>query len=89
MYDIRQFRPTLYLLIALGFTGFAIAVGAPFFWLLGWLAIQPGKPGGNGAADAGNGRRVGIFCIPRIVDQQQKGRRARRRYRYCAPATSW
>lgn len=35
MYDIRQFRPTLYLLIALGFTGFAIAVGAPVMWLFG------------------------------------------------------
>ncbi len=35
MYDIRQFRPTLYVLIAMGFTGFAIAIGAPLMWLLG------------------------------------------------------
>lgn len=42
MYDIRQFRPTLYLLIALGFTGFAIAVGAPLMWLIGmaFLALN-------------------------------------------------
>ena len=39
MYDIRQFRPTLYMLIAMGFTGFAVSVGAPIFWLLGMAML--------------------------------------------------
>ncbi len=34
MYDIKQFRPTLYLLLLLGFTGYAIAAGAPALWLI-------------------------------------------------------
>ena len=39
MYDIRQFRPTLYLLVALGFTGFAIATIAPLMWVLGMAGL--------------------------------------------------
>ncbi|HEX8339934.1 MAG TPA: DUF3488 and transglutaminase-like domain-containing protein, partial [Tepidisphaeraceae bacterium] len=34
MYDIRQFRPTLYLLLLLVFTGYAVAAQAPGLWLL-------------------------------------------------------
>jgi len=45
MYDIRQFRPTLYLLLFLGFSAFAIAAGSVEAWVLsvgaltlhGWL----------------------------------------------------
>ena len=45
MYDIRQFRPTVQVLLALGFTGFAIATLAPLLWVIaiaflllnGWL----------------------------------------------------
>jgi hypothetical protein len=45
MYDIRQFRPVLFLLLLLGFTAFAIATGAADMWVLatgalllnGWL----------------------------------------------------
>lgn len=45
MYDIRQFRPTLYILLTLGFTGFALATGSAEVWVLsvgmlmlhGWL----------------------------------------------------
>ena len=45
MYDIRQFKPTLYLLLILGLTGFAIAAEQPGMWVLavgavlvnGWL----------------------------------------------------
>lgn len=40
MYDIRQFRPTLYLLIAMGFTGFAVSVGAPVMWLFGMSLLM-------------------------------------------------
>ncbi len=39
MYDIRQFKPALYLLIALGFTGFALAAETPGLWLLSMTAI--------------------------------------------------
>lgn len=39
MYDIRQFRPTLYVLLAMGFTGFAVSVGAPIFWLFGMAML--------------------------------------------------
>ena len=39
MYDIRQFRPTLYVLVALGFTGFAIATLAPIMWMLGMAGL--------------------------------------------------
>ncbi len=34
MYDIRQFRPTLYLLLMLGVTGFALAAQTPGTWIL-------------------------------------------------------
>ncbi len=34
MYDIRQFRPTLYFLLMLGVTGFALAAEAPGTWIL-------------------------------------------------------
>ena len=34
MYDIRQFKPALYLLLFLGMTGFALAIEAPGLWLL-------------------------------------------------------
>src|SRR5687767_503628 len=34
MYDIRQFRPTLYALILLGFTGFALAAQSPGVWII-------------------------------------------------------
>jgi protein-glutamine gamma-glutamyltransferase len=34
MYNLRQFRPTLYLLLALGVTGFALASESPGLWIL-------------------------------------------------------
>src|SRR6478735_11497377 len=34
MYDIKQFRPTLYLLLFLGFTGFAVASESAGIWLV-------------------------------------------------------
>jgi transglutaminase-like putative cysteine protease len=34
MYDIRQFKPTLYFLLILGMTGFAIASESPAIWIL-------------------------------------------------------
>lgn len=34
MYEIRQFRPTLYILLMLGVTGFALAAEAPGLWIL-------------------------------------------------------
>ena len=39
MYDIRQFRPVLYVLVILGITGFAMATAAPGLWLLSMLLI--------------------------------------------------
>ncbi len=43
MYDIRQFKPTLYVLVMLGITGFALAGQMPGLWLgamglIGWNA---------------------------------------------------
>jgi protein-glutamine gamma-glutamyltransferase len=35
MYDIRQFKPTLYLLLLIGMTGFALAARSPALWLVG------------------------------------------------------
>jgi len=32
MYDLRQFKPSLYLVLLLGLTGFAMAVESPGFW---------------------------------------------------------
>ncbi len=42
MYDIRQFKPALYLLVMLGITGFALAAEQPVLWLLtlGAIAIN-------------------------------------------------
>jgi protein-glutamine gamma-glutamyltransferase len=34
MYDIRQFKPTLYILLMLGITGFALASESPGIWVL-------------------------------------------------------
>jgi len=34
MYDIRQFRPTLYVLLMLGVTGFCLAAEAPGLWIM-------------------------------------------------------
>src|SRR5436305_2276637 len=39
MYDIRQFKPTLYLLVILGLTGFAMAAEVPGLWVLSVGAI--------------------------------------------------
>jgi transglutaminase-like putative cysteine protease len=43
MYDVRQFKPALYVLLAMGFTGFCLATLSPGWWLfsmalLGWNA---------------------------------------------------
>ena len=35
MYDIKQFRPTLYFLILLGMAGFALASQSPAAWVIG------------------------------------------------------
>ncbi len=45
MYDIRQFKPVIYLIVLLGFSGFAIAAEDPWLWVFsfsisglnGWL----------------------------------------------------
>ena len=34
MYSIRQFRPTLYVLLLLGITGFCFAAASPGLWLI-------------------------------------------------------
>src|SRR3954467_13115979 len=34
MYDIKQFKPALYLVLVMGMTGFALAVEAPGLWIL-------------------------------------------------------
>ena len=34
MYDIRQFKPALYILLMLGVSGFALAAESPGLWLL-------------------------------------------------------
>jgi transglutaminase-like putative cysteine protease len=39
MYDIRQFRPALYLLLILGITGFALASEQPGLWVLSVSAV--------------------------------------------------
>ncbi len=38
MYDIKQFRPTLYVLLMLGYLGYAVAANTPALWLLATLA---------------------------------------------------
>ena len=40
MYDIRQFKPTLYLLVVLGITGFAVAAEEPSLWVLASAAVM-------------------------------------------------
>src|SRR3954471_18981265 len=39
MYDIKQFQPALYFVLALGLTAFAMAVEAPGLWVLAGLVI--------------------------------------------------
>jgi hypothetical protein len=39
MYDIRQFKPTLYILVILGITGFALAAQTPGLWLIAMLLV--------------------------------------------------
>ena len=39
MYDIRQFKPALYVLVLLGITGFALASESPGTWVLATLMI--------------------------------------------------
>src|ERR1700760_4703050 len=39
MYDIRQFKPTLYLVVILGLTGFAVAAEQPALWFLAIGAV--------------------------------------------------
>jgi hypothetical protein len=39
MYDIRQFKPTLYLVVMLGLTGFTVAAEEPLLWLLATAAV--------------------------------------------------
>jgi transglutaminase-like putative cysteine protease len=50
MYDIRQFRPTLYWVVALGFLGFCLAVEMPLLLLLSlgavalnWMFLKSGR----------------------------------------------
>lgn len=39
MYDISQFRPALYMLLALGFCGFGLAAQAPGIWMLAMVGL--------------------------------------------------
>ena len=39
MYDLKQFRPILYLVLAMGLTGFTLAVEVPGLWVLGLLVL--------------------------------------------------
>src|SRR5690606_5565156 len=39
MYDIRQFKPALYVVILMGITGFAMASLSPGLWLLAVVAV--------------------------------------------------
>src|SRR5262245_29131192 len=39
MYDIRQFKPALYVLIVLGLTGFSLAAQSPGLWVLSTAAV--------------------------------------------------
>lgn len=50
MYDIRQFRPTLFVLLLMGVSGFALAAQSPGIWvlatgaiLLNWWLVQTGR----------------------------------------------
>jgi len=39
MYDLRQFRPMLYLVLILGISGFAVSASTPGLWLMAMLVI--------------------------------------------------
>src|SRR5580765_7549314 len=39
MYDIRQFKPSLYLLLVMGMSGFALAAQSPGIWILSVAGI--------------------------------------------------
>jgi hypothetical protein len=39
IYDIRQFRPALYVLLAVGFTGFSLAAQTPGLWMLAMIVL--------------------------------------------------
>jgi transglutaminase-like putative cysteine protease len=39
MYDIKQFKPTLYLLVLIGFTGFAIAAQTAGLWVIAVMLV--------------------------------------------------
>jgi transglutaminase-like putative cysteine protease len=39
MYDIKQFRPALYLVVLLGFTGFCVAAESPGLWVFSLLLV--------------------------------------------------
>src|SRR5437764_3815333 len=40
MYDIRQFKPVLYLLVTLGLTGFSLAAEEPALWILAVAGVM-------------------------------------------------
>src|SRR5215217_123112 len=58
MYDVRQFRPTLYLLLILGFSGFALAALSPGLWVMAVAAVL---------LNAWLIKRGWFFPLPRIV----------------------
>src|SRR6476646_2588339 len=39
MYDVRQFRPSLYVLLILGFSGFCLAAQSPGLWALAVIGV--------------------------------------------------
>src|SRR5258706_8633551 len=39
MYDIRQFKPALYILLTMGITGFAMAAETPGLWVLAMMLL--------------------------------------------------
>jgi len=39
MYDIRQFKPTLYVVVLMGITGFCMAIGGGGLWLISAIAM--------------------------------------------------
>src|SRR5687768_6772108 len=39
MYDIRQFKPAMYVLLVLGISGFALAAQSPLLWFGAVLAV--------------------------------------------------
>ena len=58
MYDVRQFRPALYLLLILGFSGFCLAAQSPGLWVLSVAGVS---------FNAWLIRRGWFFPLPRIV----------------------